>query len=162
MKNKPLVVGIFSGIAYGLIARLLVELSDKDFFETMTIGFLFVTPAIIGAITVYFGTDKQRKSTRFQIMMPWVSIAAFLLVTMITFLESTICVVMLLPAFLLSASVGGVIMGYAKKAASQSKALSIFLFLPIAVNSVESQFSNPQKTYRVKTEILIKADKGTV
>ena len=162
MKNKPFIIGIILGVVYGLVARLLIEFNDSDFLKTMTIGFLFATPAIIGAITVYFGTDTQRKSAGFQIMMPWVSIAAFLIVTMITLLEATACVVMLLPAFLLSASIGGVIMGSIKKKSGQPKTLSIFLFLPIFVSSLESQFANLQETHRVKTEILIKADKRTV
>jgi uncharacterized membrane protein YeaQ/YmgE (transglycosylase-associated protein family) len=81
MKNKPFIIGIILGVVYGLIARLLIEFNDNDFLKTMTISFLFVTPAIIGAITVYFDTKRQRKSAGFQIMMPWVSIAAFLLVT---------------------------------------------------------------------------------
>jgi hypothetical protein len=80
----------------------------------------------------------------------------------ITLLEATACVGILLPAFLLSASIGGVIMGSIKKTSEQPKTLSIFLFLPIAVSSVESQFVNPQEIHRVKTEILIRADKQTV
>jgi hypothetical protein len=162
MKNKSFIIGIILGVIYGLIARLLIEFNSNDFLKTMTIGFLFVTPAIIGAITVYFGTEKQRKSAVFQIMMPWVSIAAFLLVTMITLLEATACVVMLLPAFLLSASIGGFIMGSIKKTPDHSKTLSIFLFTPIAVCSVENQFANPKEIYQVTTEIIIKADKQTI
>jgi hypothetical protein len=162
MKNKPFIIGIVLGTVYGLIARSLMELSDDDFLQAMTLGFLFVTPAIMGAITVYFGTEKQRKSAAFLIMMPWVSIAAFLLVTMITLLEATACVVMLLPIFLFSASTGGVIMGSIKKSPDRSKTLSIFLFLPLAVSSVENQFTNPRDKHQVKTEIIIKADKQTV
>jgi hypothetical protein len=126
MNNKPFIIGIILGVVYGLIARLLIEFNDNGFLKTMTIGFLFVTPAIIGAITVYFGTEKQRKSAGFQIMMPWVSIFAFLLVTMITLLEATACVVMLLPACLLSGSIGGVIMGSINKKYGHPKKLIIF------------------------------------
>jgi uncharacterized membrane protein YeaQ/YmgE (transglycosylase-associated protein family) len=162
MKNKPFIVGIILGTVYGLVARLLIEFNDNDFLKTMTIGFLFVTPAIIGAITVFFGTEKQRKSAAFQIMMPWVSIAAFLLVTMITLLEATACVVMLLPVFLFFASTGGVIMGSIKKTPDRSKTLSIFLFLPLAVSSLETHFANPKDKHQVRTEIIINADKQTV
>jgi hypothetical protein len=150
------------GTVYGLISRLLIEYVDDDFLKPMTFAFLFVTPAIIGAITVYFGTEKQRASTYFQVMMPWVSIGAFLLVTMVTLLEAVACVVMLLPAFLVSASFGGMLMGAVDKGPGNPKRLGLFLFLPLVVSSVEDRFANPERTARVKTEILIRADRQLV
>lgn len=161
-KNRSRNAGIIAGVIYGLVIRLLMEFEGNDFMETMTIGFLFVTPAVMGAITVYFGTEEQRRSASFLLMMPWVSIASFLVLTMIAYLEATVCVVMLLPAFLLSASIGGVAMGYIMKKKGRSKTLSLILFLPFVVNSVESRFDNPRETSRVTTEIIIKANRETV
>ena len=51
----------------GLVTRLLIEFNDGGFLKTMTIGFLFITLAVMGAITVYFRSEEQRKSAFLQI-----------------------------------------------------------------------------------------------
>lgn len=163
MKNKSLLVGIISGVTYGLIARLLIDFKEDDFLKTMTLAYLFVTPAIIGGLTVYFGTEKQRKSRKFRVMMPWVTIAAFLFTTLIFYLEATLCVALLLPAFMISASLGGLLVGLIMDKSIRPKGtLSIFLILPFAIGTVENQFVNPTEQHRVTTEIIINADRQSV
>ena len=163
MKHKSLLIGIISGVLYGLVLRLLIDLNLKDFLRTMTFAYLFATPAIIGGLTVYFGTEEQRKSWPFRVMMPWTSIGAFLLLTLIAELEASVCVFLLLPAFMISASIGGLLTGFMMdKVKRPSGTLSIFLLFPFAIGPIENQFDNPIETHRVETEIVINADKQTV
>ncbi|WP_207431046.1 hypothetical protein [Sabulibacter ruber] len=132
-------------------------------FKTMSVAFLFGVPAVIGAITVYFGNESQKTSRLFRIFMPWVTILAFLLTTLITYLEASVCVVMLLPAFLLFASIGGITMGEIIDSSKRKKqTLNIFLTLPFLFAPLESQFNSPTSFRTVHTDILIHADKQTV
>ncbi len=163
MKYKSIIIGLVLGTLYGLAARLLIETEAAKQFQTMTLSFLFGVPAVIGAITVYFGTESQKASTLFRVCMPWVTVFAFLYTTIITYLEATICVVMLLPAFMLSASIGGLIMGkIIDRSKRRQQTLNIFLALPFLFAPIESQIATPTATSTVATEIVIKADKETV
>jgi hypothetical protein len=163
MKYRSLIIGLVLGTLYGLIARLLVGTEFFSQFQTMSLAFLFGVPAVMGAITVYFGTESQKASRLFRVCMPWVTVFAFLYTTMITLLEATVCVVMLLPAFMLSASLGGVIMGTTiDRSKNKQQTLNIFLALPFLFAPVESQFGSPTSTNTVATEIIIHADKETV
>ncbi len=163
LRYKPIVIGLVLGTLYGLAARLLIETDIIRQFETMSIAFLFCVPAVIGGITVYFGTESQKRSRLFRFCMPWVSIFAFLYTTIITYLEATICVVMLLPAFLLSASIGGILMGkITDRWKRKQQTLQLFLIFPLLFAPVESQFKSPTIVNTINTVIIIKADRETV
>jgi hypothetical protein len=163
MKYRSIIIGLVLGTIYGLAARLLIESDVVKQFETMSLSFLFGIPAVIGAITVYFGTESQKTSRLFRVCMPWVTVFAFLYTTIITYLEATICVVMLLPAFMLSATIGGVFMGrIIDRLQSKQQNLNIFLALPFLFAPIEYQFESPTLTSTVDTEIIINADKETV
>ncbi|ALJ01583.1 hypothetical protein DC20_19185 [Rufibacter tibetensis] len=146
-----------------MAVRLLIETDVFSQLKTMSIAFLFAVPAVIGAITVYFGTESQKASRLFRVSMPWVTVFAFLYTTIITYLEATICVVMLLPAFMLSASLGGVAMGrILERLKSKQQTLNIFLALPFLFAPIEYQFDSPTSISTVDTEITINAGKETV
>lgn len=161
MKYRSIIIGLVLGIVYGLIARLLFE--SDGMYQTMSIAFIFGVPAIIGAITVYFGTERQKSSWVFKICMPWVSILSFLLITIITYLEAAICVVMLLPVFMLLASLGGILIcEFIDRSQNKQQTLNIFLALPFLLAPIESQFTSPTTINTINTEIIINADKETV
>lgn len=163
MKYRSIIIGLVLGTLYGLAARLLIETEAARQFQTMTLSFLFGVPSVIGAITIYFGTESQKASRLFRVCMPWVTVLAFLYTTIITYLEATICVVMLLPAFMLSASIGGVIMGKIIDGLKRKQhTLNVVLALPFILAPLESQFRSPTSIRTVDTDIVIEADKHTV
>ena len=163
MKYRPIIIGLVSGTLYGLAARLLIETDAVKQFETMSLAFLFGVPAVMGAITVYFGTESQKASRGFRFCMPWITIFAFLFTTIITYLEAIVCVVMLLPAFMLSASTGGLIMGKVIDGLERKQqTLNIFLISPFLIAPTESKFNSPTTTSTVNTEIIIKSDKKNI
>ncbi len=112
MKNKSLLIGILLGIIYSLIGILLVDLEKEGFLRTLELAYIFLVPAVIGGITVFFGNVNQIKLYSFRIMMPWIPIAAFLLTSVIIYLDPSICVGILTPLFLMSASLGGLLTGF--------------------------------------------------
>mgnify|MGYP005751523423 CR=1 FL=1 len=162
-KHRSMAIGLILGALYGLAVRLLIETDIVRQFETMSIAFLFFVPAVIGGITVYFGTESQKRSRLFRFCMPWVTVLAFLIMTIITYLEAVVCVVMLLPVFLISASIGGIFMGeILDRLRNKQQTLQVFLILPLLIMPIESQFQTPTIINTVVTEIVINADKETV
>jgi len=119
----------------------------------------------MGAITVYHGTKDQLNSVLFVVGAPWVSIAAFMLLVLIIELEAIVCVVMMLPAFMLSGSLGGII-GSAwkskRKEGKKNKVSNLLLLLPILVVTTETGIKNPTEMNTVTTAVFISAPKEVV
>jgi len=80
----------------------------------MTISFLLFLPSGIGALTIYFSKTENVRSRAYQIFMPWCPVFAFFVLTLIFFIEGWACWIMVLPLFMLGASLGGLIAGYYK------------------------------------------------
>lgn len=152
------------GLVYGLTARLVFAIDNtREYIEIMSIAFLFIVPLILGAITVYFGTPDQQQSRNFQIYTPWSTILAFLIINLITGMEALICIVMLFPAFMFSASVGGVVMGMITKFRKPpTKLLSIALFIPFSIGLFESRISGYKSVETIQTTVLIEANNSQI
>jgi hypothetical protein len=119
--NRKILTGLFIigiPVIYALLVRLIFgkELNSwDDFFSVMSISFLFLLPTIIGALTVYLSKIDLVESYTYRIFIPWLPIFIFLIITIAIELEGWACWIMILPVFLLAASIGGLIGGYLKK-----------------------------------------------
>jgi hypothetical protein len=98
--------------------------------------------------------------------MPWLAILGFLLLAAVTMLEAVLCIVMLLPAYLLSASAGGWLMGFYLDSKNPDRrgrlGISVILVVPYLFSPIESEINSPTATNTVITEIFLEADKETV
>ena len=77
---------------------------------------MFLVPVAIGYIRIHFEVTKHQiaLTKRQMVTIAWQPIFVFLLVSVITLLEGSICVAMALPAFMLFASMGGLLAGFIK------------------------------------------------
>ncbi|MCB1159626.1 MAG: hypothetical protein H7A25_12435 [Leptospiraceae bacterium] len=132
----------------------------------MTWGFVFILPFSLGVITVYFASEKRQNSLAFRILMPWVSATVSLLLTIVTGLEGTICMIMALPIYLFMSSIGGVLTGiylnHNSNRPNRLVFLSIFLFLPFTEARIENNFPLITEIRTVHSTIDIKANSKTV
>jgi len=162
-------IGLGAGILYGIIARLTFgNSSDKALlFIIMSLGFIFLVPLGLGAVTVYFrNQDDKPISILYALLMPWLPCLIFLLATMALKLEGIICIVMALPIFLGMASLGGFLAKYLFRKSKDTKQnvilLGFILLLPYGTSAIESRFPLPQTFRKVDTQIQINADSKTV
>lgn len=162
-KDRSTFVGILSGSLYLLILYLIMNLCEplNEIERIMTLGFVFVTPIVTGALTVHFGTPGQLNKRLFVICAPWIPIVTTSVILLLIQVETVICIVMLLPAFLICASIGGLLVRYFKKKSSNTTLL-LCTILPIISSISEGQFENPKQTNTISTEVIIKSDKETV
>ncbi|WP_405598496.1 MULTISPECIES: hypothetical protein [unclassified Pseudoalteromonas] len=159
--TSPKAVGIFLGVLYGISMRIVIEFSTAlNFGSLVTISFMFLVPVAIGYIRVHFEYNENPNLTyRQMIVKAWQPIFIFLLVSIVTLLEGSICVAMALPAFMFFASLGGVLAGFTRRKISQKSnatLLSITL-LPLALSPIELNFLHLSKTYEVTNSITINA-----
>jgi len=159
IKNIAIAIGI--PVVYALLIRIIfgAELNSwDDFYGVMTITFLFVLPTIVGALTVYLSSYESAKKITYRIFAPWIPIFLFLIITLALSIEGWACWLMILPVFLITASIGGLFGGYLKTQRRNDRLhVSVLFLLPFLIGPVESIIETIPGTYRAYTYIDIDA-----
>lgn len=157
LQNFLIVIGVPT--LYAIVLRLFFGVDQwNDLFEVMSISFLFCLPTIVGALSVYFSKLEKVESLSYRIFMPWVPIGLFLVVTLLLAIEGWACWLMVLPLFLIAASLGGLLGGYLKLRNSTNRLqISILAALPLLLAPLESLIDKVPATYEAYTYIDISA-----
>ncbi|MCB9231633.1 MAG: hypothetical protein H6581_08220 [Bacteroidia bacterium] len=160
----PAPTGIAIGVTFGVIARLVFESFKPIFDGAMTMSFMVGLPTVLGALTVILGNEKQLADWKFKFFLPWLTIASFLVVTLIAHLEGFICVAMALPLWIPLAGFGGLLTGWlAKKYRDRKKeTLTFLLALPFVLAPLEKQLPPPLIHYDVTKEAIYQADPAEI
>ncbi|MCU0405305.1 MAG: hypothetical protein MUE99_12245, partial [Chitinophagaceae bacterium] len=91
-------------------------------------------------------------------MMPWVPILLFFVLTILFSLEGWACWIMILPIFLLAASLGGVIGGWLKTRSKENRMqVSFLVLLPFVVAPIEGMIEENPTTFKAYTFTDIQA-----
>jgi len=159
--KHPKYIGIILGVLYGLSLRWLWEVEAlRDVGGLVTVSFMFFVPFVIGFIRIHFECKvRPSLSVGSMITISWQPIFFFLLATVVTLLEGSICVAMALPAFMFFSSLGGIAAGYINRyiASKRNATLMSVVILPILIAPIEVNFLNLTKTYTVENSITIYA-----
>jgi hypothetical protein len=145
--------------AYAIVLRLFFGINSwNELFTVMSYSFLFCLPTIVGVLTIYFSPIEKVRKSVYRIFMPWVPIFFFFAITLLVALEGWACWLMVLPLFLIAASLGGLIGGYYKLKKKDTVAyVSILSILPLLIAPLESMINTIPSTYKAYTFIDIKA-----
>ena len=133
----PQLIYLFlAGAAYGLLMRAVFMLplfkhsAAGSASGAMLGSFLFLVPLLIGMLTVYRLPPVQRSWGK-ALLLPWIPTLLFVAGTALLLIEGSICIIMALPIFLATASLGGFVMWLVMKFAVPPKSvMSTFLVLP--------------------------------
>lgn len=157
--SKITLLAVLVPTAYLLALRLLFGLEKWDeLLSVMSVTFLFLLPTISGALTVYLSSHEKANNVVYKLLAPWISVFIFLIITLALAIEGWACWLMILPVFLITSSLGGVIGGYLKKRKSNNKLnISLLILLPFAIGPIESVIKTVPGTYKAYTYIDIDA-----
>ncbi len=144
---------------YAIILRLFFGVSTWiELFSVMSISFLFCLPTVVGALAIYFSNLEQVRKLWYRLFMPWIPILIFLVITLAVALEGWACWLMVLPMFLIAASLGGLLGGYFKlKKQSTRVYISVLALLPLLMSPIEAMVGSIPGTYEAYTFIDINA-----
>ena len=160
-KIKSTIIAIGIPVVYAILVRMAFGMRLKtwdDYFQVMSTTFLFLLPTIIGALTVYLSSQEKAKSIAYRIFTPWVPVLLFLILTLAWGIEGWACWIMILPVFLLAASIGGLLGGYLKTHKKNDRLnISLLVLLPFLVGPIESVIETIPATYKAYTYIDIDA-----
>jgi hypothetical protein len=156
-KNALVVIGIPT--MYALVLRLLFGIDDwNDLFSVMSVTFLFLLPTMLGALTVYLSPAERAKNLAYRIFVPWIPVFLFLIITLALSIEGWACWIMILPVFLIAASIGGLLGGYMKiRKRNDQLNISVFVLLPLLIGPIESTIETIPGIYKAYTYIDINA-----
>lgn len=140
-KLRTWVIAVVIAVCYALAVRILFNLSIfRDFLRVMSLSFFITVPFAIGYLVVAFSSIGQVRKLSYRIFAPWVPIFAFLFLTMLLAIEGWACWLMILPLFLIFASLGGLAAG-ARKIRRHDRPeklrISLIVLLPFMVAPFE-------------------------
>lgn len=161
---KKILIAIGIPTAYAVFLRLFFGISTwGDLFSVMSVTFLFLSPFIVGTLTVFLSPKERAASIIYRIFAPWIPIALFFFITLALSIEGWACWLMILPAFLIAASIGGVIGGYMKtRKVNNRLSISVLVLLPLFISPIESLIDSIPGTYEAYTCIDINAPAGKI
>lgn len=157
--TKNILIAIGIPTFYAVVIRLMFGIDNwNELFSVMSITFLFLLPTIVGALTVYLSTFEKAKSIAYRIFTPWIPVFLFLIITLVLSIEGWACWLMILPVFLIAASIGGLLGGYLKtRKRNDQLNISLLVLLPLLIGPIESMIETIPGTYKAYTYIDINA-----
>lgn len=163
-KFKNFLIVILIPTIYAIALRLIFGIKDwNEIFSVMSLTFLFCLPTIVGALTVYLSKIEDARRLSYRVFMPWLPVFLFLFATMLLQIEGWACWLMILPVFLIAASVGGLLGGYLKTRNNNDKlSISILVLIPFLVGPLETLLHKIPATYTAYTSIEINAPAETI
>ena len=109
-QKNLIIVGAFWGVAYGLFARFIFGLGIwRDFFEVMSLAFIFGTPLSLGFISVWIGPYRLTGKIGDLIIAPWLAALACLFCALALVWEGIICIIIWLPLVIVLSLIGGLL-----------------------------------------------------
>jgi hypothetical protein len=161
---KKILLAVLIPVAFALFTRLLFGTAGLTLWGVMTIAFIFFVPFAMGALTIYFSNIENVKSRGYRIAMPWIPVIIFMIITIFFTIEGWACWVMILPLFMLAASVGGLIAGHFKlnKHRRENLNICLLIFLPLLLSPLEQQIAKIPGRYKADTHIDIHASKEDI
>lgn len=162
------VIPLVAALTYGVLIRMSYGYSAA--VSTLTFGFLVVMPIAIGAITVFFTSRTFQVRWIQAIAAPWLPSLIFLLGVIIVNVEVLICIAMVLPIFLISSSIGGLVMNivlrlsehFLRMRNSAPSMLVALLVAPYLVSAAEINRPAPDEYRTIETQIIISASPETI
>lgn len=157
-KNKLIHLGLFLGVVYGLITRLVFG----EAATLVTLSYLFVVPAVLGVIPLVFASDEQIRSYKTLIFIPWLTVASVFLTLWLVGLEEAICLLILGAPFFIIGTIGALIYRLIRIHRDKRKILLTVVLIPFLFSPLEETVKNPSDIFTVTSEVKVNSTPGNI
>lgn len=148
----------FVGIAAGIALRLLYLGQPGDAFAPMMASFIYLSPLVVGAVTVYVAERTERRSVGYYFAAPLLANVFYVFGTLVIMIEGLICVLLIVPLFALLGAVGGLLMGAVCRLTNWPKqTLGCLAALPLILGGFEQHVPLPDRIASVERTRLVAA-----
>jgi hypothetical protein len=150
----PLAFGALAGIAL----RLAFYGMPGDTFAPMTGAFIYLSPFLVGAVTVYVAERRERRTWHYYARASFLANAIYVLGTLLIMVEGLICAILIIPVFALMGMLGGLAMGAVCRLTNWPKqTLSCFAALPILLALAEQHVPLEDRVSVVERQVFVQA-----
>ena len=165
--KKLMVLGATLGAVYGLFARFVFGFAIwQNFFEVMSVTFIFGVPFCIGFIAVWCGPYRVSGKASDLIFIPWLAALACLASALALVWEGLICIIIWFPLVTVLALVGGLVAALFLKIfrtrRDRNDCLIAVALLPFVAGPLEKLKPLSAEIRTVPTQIKIHASAQTV
>ncbi|MEO7106969.1 MAG: SRPBCC domain-containing protein [Rhodoferax sp.] len=102
---------LLAGVAGGMVLRFLFSGVAGGKWSAMAGAFIYLSPMVVGALTVYVAETRERRSWGYYLWAPFVANCLYVLGTLLIMVEGLICAIVIIPLFALQGALGGLLMG---------------------------------------------------
>jgi hypothetical protein len=154
---------LWAGAAAGLMLRLVFSGKPGHTYAAMMATFIYLSPLLVGAITVYVAETSQRRSWAYYLWAPFLANVLYIAGTLLIMIEGLICAIVIVPLFAFMGSIGGVIMGAVCRATRWPKPVIYGLgVLPLFLGAIETGMPLPERLNMVERTVTIESTPARV
>ena len=147
-----------AGIAAGIVFRLAFWGKPGQPYAAMMASFIFLCPAVVGAVTVYVAERSRRRTWSYYFWAPFFANLAFVIGTLVIMIEGLICGVIIAPFLAVVGGVAGLIMGAVCRVTKWPKQVLLsFGVLPLVLGGFEAGLPVPVRIGTVERSVLVEA-----
>lgn len=152
------------GVLAGLVLRYIYSGMPGSAYAAMLSSFIYGSPLLVGAVTVYVAELRERRSWSYYFTAPVVATLIYVVSTLLLLVEGWICAILIIPMFALLGGLAGLAMGAVCRMTNwpKQRVVSCLALLPLLGGAFEHHIPNPQRV-RVQTrEIFVAAPPASV
>lgn len=158
------------GISAGLLLRFVfgvgamgIYSAQSTPFTAMMASFIYLSPLLVGIVTVYIAERQRRRSWGYYFWAPFLANVLYVVGTLVIMIEGWICAILIIPLFAMIGMFGGVLMGIICRTTNWPKqTLYSVAILPFLAGSLETQVPLPDRIGTLERHIVIDAPPAEV
>lgn len=158
---RHLLIGAALGVVYGIALRWVFG-HTSDSLGVMTKSFIVFVPFAMGFLTVYTAENASRRSVWTWVFAPVLPVLASVFVTALVGWEGAICIVLLAPAAVFLATIGGVLGGLAARHLPGKGVVASVAVFPLLLSPLEQRSRLPLEERTVSNVVDVDAPAGIV
>lgn len=150
----PILAGVFAG----LLLRLAFSGPGGSSWSAMAGAFIFLTPMVVGMVTVYLAERQYRRSWSYYFLAPLLANCLFVLGMLLLLIEGLICAVIIVPMFAVLGGIGGLLMGAICRATNwPTPTLYGFAALPLLLGWLGGSYPEEAEFGQIERSVMIAA-----
>jgi hypothetical protein len=154
-KLWPLMVGACTGLA---IRGVAFDGDPGEPYAAMMASFIYLSPIVVGAITVYVAERYERRSWGYYFGAAFLANVLYVLGALLILIEGLICAILIIPLFALLGGVAGLLMGAVCRLTNWPRqTLYSVAVLPLILGFFEADMPLPTHIRTVERTTMIDA-----
>ncbi len=149
---------LLAGVGGGMLLRFVFSGGAGSNWSAMAGAFIYLSPLVVGALTVYVAETRERRTWAYYLWAPFVANCLYVLGTLLIMVEGLICAIVIIPMFAGLGALGGLLMGVVCRMTDWPKhTLYGFAALPLVFGALGDYLPEPTVLSSVQRSTVVHA-----